>query len=105
MADFLTRLAERTLGVAQVVQPIIAPIFAPEPAPTREALTVQHEERALEAPTQEADQSAVGTRDLKRAPLRSAEAPTFQSGCIRAPRTHKVYSQRRLDESEESHAL
>ena len=59
MADFLTRLAERTLGVAQVVQPIIAPVFAPEPALTREAFTVQHEERALEAPTREADQSAV----------------------------------------------
>ena len=60
MADFLTRLAERTLGVAQVVQPIIAPVFAPEPAPTREVFTVQHEERALEAPTQETDKSAVG---------------------------------------------
>jgi hypothetical protein len=60
MADFLTRLAERTLGVAQLVQPIIAPIFAPEPAPTREVLTVQHEERALEAPTAEADQSVMG---------------------------------------------
>lgn len=31
MADFLTRLAERTLGAAPVVQPLIAPGFAPEP--------------------------------------------------------------------------
>jgi hypothetical protein len=31
MGDFLTRLAERTLGVAPVVQPLIAPVFAPEP--------------------------------------------------------------------------
>jgi hypothetical protein len=29
MADFLTRLAERTLGVVPVVQPSIAPMFAP----------------------------------------------------------------------------
>src|SRR5215212_6686889 len=32
MADFLTRLAERTLGVAPVVQPLVAPMFASEPA-------------------------------------------------------------------------
>lgn len=32
MGDFLTRLAERTLGVAPVVQPMIASVFAPEPA-------------------------------------------------------------------------
>ncbi len=29
MSDFLTRLAERTLGLAQVAQPVIAPMFAP----------------------------------------------------------------------------
>ncbi len=32
MADFLTRLAERTLGLATVAQPIIAPVFVPAPA-------------------------------------------------------------------------
>jgi len=31
MADFLTRLAKRALGVAPVVQPLITPRFAPEP--------------------------------------------------------------------------
>ena len=30
-ADFLTRLAERTLGLAPVAQPLIAPMFAPGP--------------------------------------------------------------------------
>jgi hypothetical protein len=30
MADFITRLAQRTLGVAPVVQPLIASTFAPE---------------------------------------------------------------------------
>ena len=29
MSDFLTRLAERTLGLAPVSRPIIAPMFAP----------------------------------------------------------------------------
>jgi hypothetical protein len=32
MSDFLTRLAERTLGIAPVVQPIYIPLFAPEAA-------------------------------------------------------------------------
>lgn len=31
MANFLTRLAERTLGTVPVAQPIIAPMFAPQP--------------------------------------------------------------------------
>ncbi len=31
MADFLTRLAERTLGLLPTVRPVIAPLFAPEP--------------------------------------------------------------------------
>ena len=31
MADFITRLAERALGVAPVVQPVIPSMFAPEP--------------------------------------------------------------------------
>ncbi|EFH84853.1 hypothetical protein [Ktedonobacter racemifer] len=73
MADFLTRLAERTLGVAPMVQPILAPIFAPEPILTsgthpleyedasviqqilapeqslaREALNIEHEDRAVD---------------------------------------------------------
>jgi hypothetical protein len=31
MPDFITRLAERALGVARVVQPVMPPMFAPEP--------------------------------------------------------------------------
>ena len=35
MADFLTRLASRTLGLAPMAEPLIAPMFAPEaPAPS-----------------------------------------------------------------------
>ncbi len=32
MADFLTRLASRTLGLAPMAEPVIAPMFAPEPS-------------------------------------------------------------------------
>ena len=32
MADFLTRLASRTLGLAPVAEPVIAPMFAPDPS-------------------------------------------------------------------------
>lgn len=43
MVDFLTRLAERTLGVASMVQPIIAPVFATEPRLAKEAPSFQRE--------------------------------------------------------------
>ncbi len=36
MSDFLTRLAQRTLGVAPTVQPVLAPLFAPQPVVTTE---------------------------------------------------------------------
>ena len=32
MADFLTRLASRTLGLAAMAEPVIVPMFAPEPS-------------------------------------------------------------------------
>ena len=32
MADFLTRLASRTLGLAPVAEPVITPMFAPDPS-------------------------------------------------------------------------
>src|SRR5438132_6086750 len=55
MADFLTRLAERTLGVAPVAQPIIASMFAngrtmPNSPSMAEGFAVQDEVEALAAP-------------------------------------------------------
>ena len=55
MADFLTRLAERTLGVAPVAQPIIGSMFAKGRASHSstsevEAFTVQDEERVAPEP-------------------------------------------------------
>jgi len=32
MADFLTRLASRTLGLAPMAEPVVAPLFAPDPS-------------------------------------------------------------------------
>jgi len=32
MADFLTRLTSRTLGLAPIAEPVIAPMFAPDPS-------------------------------------------------------------------------
>ncbi len=39
MADFLTRLAGRTLGLAPTVQPVIAPLYAPAQQPVTPAYT------------------------------------------------------------------
>lgn len=44
MADFISRLAERALGVAPVVQPLIASMFAPDP--TGRSLDVEWESEA-----------------------------------------------------------
>jgi hypothetical protein len=49
MSDFLSNLVERTLGVAPVAQPIIAPLFAPKPALSVPGSTFLDEEEMLEA--------------------------------------------------------
>lgn len=46
MADFLTRLAERTLGVAPMVQPM----FTPEPLLTSDTHPLQHEDISMVQP-------------------------------------------------------
>ena len=52
MTDFLTRIAERTLGVANVAQPIIAPLFAPvSPLPATEPTFLAVDE-VIESPAQ-----------------------------------------------------
>jgi len=43
MADFITRLAERALGVAPAVQPVMPPIFAPEPVSDSTSLEWERE--------------------------------------------------------------
>lgn len=52
MADFLTRLAGRTLGVAPTVQPMIAPLYAPGPAlfAAQEGLSAFTEEVSGDSP-------------------------------------------------------
>ena len=54
MADFITRLAERALGVAPVVQPLIASMFAPEP--TTRSMDLAWDEETL-APRDDPDQT------------------------------------------------
>ncbi len=52
MADFLTRLAGRTLGLAPIVQPVIAPVYAPAQQPVTPAYTRElhlHEQETIEA--------------------------------------------------------
>jgi len=59
MTDFLTRLAERTLGATPAVQPLVPPIFAPEPSDfasaqdseDETALTLDDPPRSRETPS------------------------------------------------------
>ena len=48
MPDFLTSIARRTLGVAPVAQPIIAPMYAPKPASFTSTPAFLEEEAVLE---------------------------------------------------------
>lgn len=50
MTDFLTRLVERTLNLAPVVQPVIPPMFAPGPALTSPAGRDDSTERMADRP-------------------------------------------------------
>src|SRR5690349_23912046 len=65
MGDFLTRLAERSLGTARVMRPELAPVFAPALTPQRDRL-----DEFLAA----AEQSTVRpAEDNSRASLRTPE--------------------------------
>ncbi len=64
MADFITRLAERALGVAPVVQPVMPSMFAPEPISHSPGL-----ERDSEATT------SPGDLDRPRTPLAQETPP------------------------------
>jgi hypothetical protein len=77
MADFLTRLAERTLGVAPVVRPLIPPRFAPETAPYPLELEWEVETPPPDEP------------DERRAP-RTREAPPQRSTPARRTRNTAV---------------
>lgn len=46
MADFLTRLVERTWGIKPVVQPVITPLFYPEHLPGKTAIKLEIQENS-----------------------------------------------------------
>src|SRR2546421_175448 len=57
MADFLSRLADRSLGLADVIRPSIAPLFAPGPG--------LPEDDTVSPPLDPADHIAGGGRSLQ----------------------------------------
>lgn len=70
MADFLSRLAGRTLGVAPIVQPVIAPRFAPSPAHPDSPPTIEEFEDVIDATES----------TPRRVPSRSAALPAGRLG-------------------------
>jgi len=70
MTDFLTRLVERTLNLTPVVQPVVAPMFSPEPA--------QRSPLGIMEPARRDD--VAGVRDP-----RSGERPALLSQTERRP--------------------
>jgi hypothetical protein len=69
MSDFLTRLAERSLGVAPVTRPELAPIFAPDVAPQREVA------REPFVPARQAEPKHVGDDSPPQTLLREMPRP------------------------------
>ena len=70
MADFITRLAERALGVAPVVRPVVPSMFAPEPASHPTGL-----ERDSEATTSPGDPDRPRAPSARETPP-ARDAPT-----------------------------
>ncbi|MCC6444421.1 MAG: hypothetical protein IT210_13330 [Armatimonadetes bacterium] len=83
MADFLTRLAERALGLAPTVEPVIAPRFAPGPGfePEEQEPMPVFEEQSIEPPRQDdaasrlPDPPALRNSPFAPAPLRPEPEP------------------------------
>ncbi len=73
MADFITRLAERALGVAPVVQPVMPSMFAPEP--TSHSTGLERDNEATTSP---------GDLDQPRAPS-AQETPPAQDALTGRP--------------------
>jgi len=81
MTDFLTRIAERTLVVAPVAQPIIAPLFAPGPAIPASAPASLEIDEMQEAPLPVQKARPSIPRPVPLSPItRTDEEPTIASG-------------------------
>jgi hypothetical protein len=87
MTDFLTRLAERTLGLATIIQPMIAPMYAPEQhwdeydllEATEEVSTMESKLAACSLPAMEVlpiEEQAPGGRDALRSHFAEAQINT-----------------------------
>lgn len=67
MSDYLTRLAERALGVADLIQPLQASMFSP--AEIRSGLPVPELQNAGQPPLKNAEQTAAGFNPERPAPM------------------------------------
>ncbi len=72
MSDFLQRIAERTLGLAPVAQPVIAPMFAPEPMSADAASSLREIDEVVETPSS----PALQRQQLQRGIMQSHSSPT-----------------------------
>jgi hypothetical protein len=78
MADFITRLAERTLGTAPVVQPLVNSMFAPEPA-TRPTGLVWDDDIPTSAGDPDRTKSSATTEPARVAPWALPEHTEIQT--------------------------
>ncbi len=84
MGDFLTRLAERTLGVAPVVQPVMPSMFASEPISYSTGL-----EQDSEASTSSADLDRVQAPPTQKRPTWGAPTGRPEDGAMPQEGDHR----------------
>ena len=79
MADFLSRLAARSLGTAPLARPVITPLFAPDPALGVESDAAENE------PSDVPGAGAAPARDRLTTPLPTPRSGTFGSEAALRP--------------------
>lgn len=92
MSDFLQRIAERTLGAAPVVQPMIAPIFAPGLTTADSTPTLLEVDEFVESPSP-------ASRQPRRETIRTVHqspSPVARASEPRVPQPALIYEQRPL---------
>lgn len=83
MADFLSRLAERSLGAAAVIRPVPVPLFAP--APARDLLPDTEERSSRLAPADRADSFLSATVFSHPAAMRADQLSSDARQFVRSP--------------------
>src|SRR5690348_1236680 len=89
MADFLSRLAERTLGLAPTVQPVLTPLFAPDPMPGADRISARDTLTTSSVALSDRSQTADETRQTHSQAHPEDLTQVRHTATSRPPATHQ----------------